>query len=87
MESLILDIRALKSGMLSVITLSFCHLNNLEKVQIKHYCKLLTELFINNSNFKFLSSASLSIYFILHLFSLNFLSKLRLCLCVCVFVN
>ena len=26
-------------------------------------------------------------YFFLHLFALNLLSKLRLCLCVCVFVN
>ena len=31
MESLILDIRALKSGMLSVKKISFCHLNNLRK--------------------------------------------------------
>ena len=31
MEFLILDIKALRSGMLSVITLSFYHLNNLRK--------------------------------------------------------
>ena len=31
MESLILDIRAQKSGMLSVITLSFCYLTNSRK--------------------------------------------------------
>jgi len=31
MESFLLDIRVLRSGMLSVITLSFCHLNNLRK--------------------------------------------------------
>ena len=31
MESLILDIRALKSGILSLITLSFCHINDLRK--------------------------------------------------------
>ena len=31
MESVILDIRVLRSGMLSVITLSSYHLNNLRK--------------------------------------------------------
>ena len=33
-------------------------LKELKKKKNKHYCKLLTELFIINSNYKFLSSVS-----------------------------
>ena len=44
MESLILDIKVLRSEMILVIMVSFCHLNILRKDQIKQYCKLLEQI-------------------------------------------
>ena len=44
MESLILDIKVLRSEMIIVIMVSFCHLNILRKDQIKQYCKRLEQI-------------------------------------------
>ena len=57
MESLIIDIRALKSGMLSVKNIKLLPLKQFKKkFKSNIIASYLTELFINNSNFKFLSS-------------------------------
>ena len=66
-----------------MITLSFCHLNNL---RIKYYCKLLTELIAQY--IPFLPLVNLLTYFIFLLILAKFyFLKLAFVLCVVVFVT